>query len=166
MGWRSVHGIGDFALPAASLFCPCTSSGIYEQSCYTDPAPTGDAARACAALASVGASAAPPAGTVPLPGGLPYAGYESSYITMCKDPAATVPAALVSSPLKNAPTCPAGSPACSSLYQCAGSSTSAGCFNPLSALFGAGDFCLGPIGIVEAGIAIVLVLMMLPKGGR
>jgi hypothetical protein len=44
------------------------------------------------------------------------------------------------------------------------SSATSGCFNPLSALFGAGDFCLGPIGIVEAGIAIVLVLMMLPRG--
>jgi hypothetical protein len=110
-GWR---GLGDFALPSQSLFCPCSLTGLpYTVPCWSSPAPTGDAARACNALAaSVVANAPPaPAGSVPLPGGLPYAGYENASVTMCKDPSDTVPAALLTAPLTSAPSCQAGSAA-------------------------------------------------------
>lgn len=99
-------GLGDFALPTESLFCPCTSTGIYSTFCDSYPAPTGSIATACNALFAgiVAAAPTPGPGAVPLPGGIP-AGANDASVFVCKDPSSTVPAALLANPLKTPPAC-------------------------------------------------------------
>ncbi len=165
---------GGIAVPIATA--PAASSGSSSSS-GTLCSPTQILAGICAA----GSPAPSPAAPAPvMTGGYPTVGAASPNIPTLPAPITPggnsntiIPGAVAvssSSPPATILTGGAGSNVGNtSGAPASGSSTStaaATCFNPLSAMLGAADFCLGPIGIVEAGLAVVLVLMMLPKGGR